>query len=539
MTDPSEHASDVLAAVDVGTNSLHLVVARVLPNRRFEVLASEKEVVRLGSGSGDMKQLSPAAIERGVACLARFRQMAGVFGAQVRAVATSAVREAENAADFLAACRRDAGVDVEVVSGVEEARLIHLGVLQALPVYDRQLLLIDIGGGSTEFLVGKGGEMLWARSLKLGAIRLTERFFPDGRVSAKRVARARQFLFSFLTPTAGEIRGHGFEVAAGSSGTIENLAVVAAHLRDGAPPVSINGYELTRTDLDHAVRELLAATTPAERAKVPGVEPRRADIIAAGAVLLQVTFEVLELDALTVSAYALREGILLDQLPSAAGEPLRHLSDLRWASVDHLLDRFEAHRPHAEWATALALELFDATRLLHGLPETAAANLEAGSLLANIGQAVAHDAHHKHSYYLIRHSEQLTGFTSHEVELIAQIARYHRKSAPSTNHPEFAALSPDDQQLVRLLAGFVRLGIGLDRSQRRVVSRVGAHLDGGDGDLVIEAEVDDPEGASLELYTADARKGLLEEALGRQVRIVAVPPPNSAGGPVRKRLPSR
>ena len=246
MTDPSEHASDVLAAVDVGTNSLHLVVARVLPNRRFEVLASEKEVVRLGSGSGDMKQLSPAAIERGVACLARFRQMAGVFGAQVRAVATSAVREAENAADFLAACRRDAGVDVEVVSGVEEARLIHLGVLQALPVYDRQLLLIDIGGGSTEFLVGKGGEMLWARSLKLGAIRLTERFFPDGRVSAKRVARARQFLFSFLTPTAGEIQGHGFEVAAGSSGTIENLAVVAAHLRDGAAPVSINGFELTR-----------------------------------------------------------------------------------------------------------------------------------------------------------------------------------------------------------------------------------------------------------------------------------------------------
>lgn len=538
MTDPSEHASDVLAAVDVGTNSLHLVVARVLPNRRFEVLASEKEVVRLGSGSGDMKQLSPAAIERGVACLARFRQMAEVFGAELRAVATSAVREAENAAEFLAAARRDAGVEVEVVSGVEEARLIHLGVLQALPVYDRQLLLIDIGGGSTEFLVGKGGEMLWARSLKLGAIRLTERFFPDGRVSAKRIARARQFLLSFLTPTAGEIRGHGFDVAAGSSGTIENLAVVAAHLRDGTPPVSINGYELTRSDLDRAVRELLAAPTAAERAKVPGVEPRRADIIAAGAVLLQVTFEVLELEALTVSAYALREGILLDQLPSTSRGHLGHLSDLRWASVDHLLDRFEAHRPHAEWATSLALELFDATRLLHGLPETAAAHLEAGSLLANIGQAVAHDAHHKHSYYLIRHSEQLTGFTSHEVELIAQIARYHRKSAPSTKHPEFAALSADEQQLVRLLAGFVRLGIGLDRSQRRVVRRVGAHLEGGEGDLVIEAEVDDPEAASLELYTADARKGLLEEALGRQVRIVAVPPPTAAG-PIRKRLPGR
>src|SRR4051794_18960605 len=220
-----------------------------------------------------MKQLSPAAIERGVACLARFRQMAGVFGAQVRAVATSAVREAENAAEFLAACRRDAGVDVEVVSGVEEARLIHLGVLQALPVYDRQLLLVDIGGGSTEFLVGKGGEMLWARSLKLGAIRLTERFFPEGRVSAKRVARARQFLQSFLAPTTGEIQAHGFDVAVGSSGTIENVAVVAAELADGAAPVSVNGLELSRGGLDAAVERLLDASTAAERAKVPGVEP--------------------------------------------------------------------------------------------------------------------------------------------------------------------------------------------------------------------------------------------------------------------------
>jgi exopolyphosphatase/guanosine-5'-triphosphate,3'-diphosphate pyrophosphatase len=515
------------------------VVARVLPNRRFEVLASEKEMVRLGSGSGDMKHLSADAIERGVACLSRFRQMAAVFGADLRAVATSAVREAENASEFLDAARRESGVEVQVVSGVEEARLIHLGVLQALPVYDRQLLLVDIGGGSTEFLVGKGGEMLWARSLKLGAIRLTERFFPEGRVSAKRVARARQFLQSFLAPTTGEIQAHGFDVAVGSSGTIENVAVVAAELTDGSAPVSVNGLELSRNGLDAAVERLLDATTAAERAKVPGVEPRRADIIAAGAVLLQVVFESLGIASLTVSGYALREGILLDQMALPSSEGLHHLSDLRWTSVDHLLDRFEAHRQHAEWATSLALELFDATRLLHGLPETAAAYLEAGSLLANIGQAVAHDAHHKHSYYLIRNAEQLMGFTSHEVELIAQVARYHRKSAPSSKHPEFAALSADDQRLVGLLAGFERLGIGLDRSQRRLVHHVSAHLDAGNGELVIEVEVDDPEEASLELYTADARKGLLEEALGRRIRITTVAPSSATGAATRKRLAGR
>ncbi len=517
---PAIPAGSTLAAVDLGTNSFHLVVARLLANGRFEVLDTEKEMVRLGSGSGDMKHLEPDAIERGVSCLRRFRQVAEIHGAKLRAVATSAVREAENRDDFLVRCRDEAGVDVEVISGVEEARLIHLGVLQAVPVYDRQLLLVDIGGGSTEFLLGKADEMLWARSLKLGAIRLTERFFADGRSTPKRAARCRDYVRSFLAPSVGEILGHGYEVAVGSSGTIEALVAIAAHRRSATPPVSLNGAIVTRAELDDAVATVLAAT-PEARGRIPGVDPPRADILPAGALLLQTVVHELGIEQLTFSSYALREGALLDQVSSRSPDGIHHLSDLRRSSVAHLLDRFEEERSHARWSTDLALQLFAQTRDLHNLGDERLDTLEAGGLLANIGRAVAYDAHHKHSYYLIRHSEQLTGFSSREIELIAQVARYHRKSGPKLKHAEHAALHPEDQQAVAILAGLLRLGIGLDRSQRHAIEAVRCHWEADARTLLVVARTTAGVDASLELYAADARKDLLEAALGVRVRIVA------------------
>src|SRR5918993_2614743 len=174
--------SQVLAAADIGTNSVHMVVARVDADR-FEVVEREREMVRLGSSARDMKRLTPTAMNRGIEVLRRFRQVAEIHGAGLRAVATSAVREAENRAAFIERARAEAGVDVEVISGFEEARLIHLGVLQAVPVFDRQVLVCDIGGGSTELVVGRKGEMLTARSLKLGPIRLTRRYFDGPKVT--------------------------------------------------------------------------------------------------------------------------------------------------------------------------------------------------------------------------------------------------------------------------------------------------------------------------------------------------------------------
>ncbi|MDH4143981.1 MAG: Ppx/GppA family phosphatase [Acidimicrobiia bacterium] len=513
-TMPLGRADDVVAAVDIGTNSLHLVVARALPSRRFQVLTTEKEMVRLGSGSGEMKHLEPDAMDRGVRALERFRHTAAAHGARLRAVATSAVREAENRNEFLERCRKEAGVDVEVISGVEEARLIHLGVLQALPVYDRQILCFDIGGGSTEFVIGKGPDVLLARSLKVGAIRLTDRFFPTGDTDPSSLAHCRAFLRSFLAPLASEVHALGFETAVASSGTAECVVAVAA-AAVGDAPRNLNGFTVDRQALGDAVGRLTAATTPAERMSIRGVDARRADILAAGAVWLDVICDSLGISELTISEYALREGVLLDQLRSTDGphDGLHHLSDLRRASVEHLLDQFETDRAHALWTTELALQLFDQTRSLHGLDERSIDYLEAGGLLANVGQCIAHSGHHKHSYYLIRNSEHLTGFTSREIELIAQVARYHRRSPPKPSHAEFAALDADDQQTVRILAGLLRVGIGLDRGHRWAVQGVRGRR-GTDGRFHIVALADDPDRAQLELYSADARKGLLEFALG-------------------------
>jgi exopolyphosphatase/guanosine-5'-triphosphate,3'-diphosphate pyrophosphatase len=196
-----------LAAIDVGTNSLHLVVARIVDDRHFEVVGAEKEMVRLGTGSGDMKRLDPAAMDRGIAALARFRRIADIHDAPVRAVATSAVREAENHDEFLARARAEAGVEVEVISGVEEARLIHLGVLQALPVFTKRSFVCDIGGGSTEVMVGEHGELLTARSFKLGAVRLTNRFFPGERLHPAAVQACRTFVRRAARTSCGPTTG--------------------------------------------------------------------------------------------------------------------------------------------------------------------------------------------------------------------------------------------------------------------------------------------------------------------------------------------
>lgn len=515
MTDPR-----ALAAIDVGTNSVHMVVARPVPGGPPDFLARERMPVRLGSGGSDMKRLRPDAIDRAVAALDQCRRIAEAHEADVAAVATSAVREAANAADFLRRARAEAGVSVEVVSGVEEARLIHLGALSAVPIAGRPHLVIDIGGGSTEVIVGAGTEPTLARSLKLGHIRLTDRFFPGGHVEPGAVKSCRRHIQAFIAPFLREMTD--FEVAVGCSGTIEALALMGA-ARRGAPLRAVGNAALGRRDLDAVVDDILGRPDPADRAKMAGLDPGRAEVIAAGAVLLRQMVKALGIQTLTVSTGALREGLLLDRFHRRDRSPasgLHHLNDLRRSSVLAAARRYDQDVAHAEHSTNLALELFDETRPVHGLGEPEREVLEAAGLLHNIGRFVAHAAHHQHSYYLIRHSEQLAGFTENELELIAQVARYHRKSAPRKSHPGFAGLDRGDQRRVRLLAGLLRVGIALDRTYRRVVRRVTAADD--DRGLRIEVHTAAGADAELELFTARDRCALLADALDRPVRFEVV-----------------
>ncbi|MYG61128.1 MAG: Ppx/GppA family phosphatase [Acidimicrobiales bacterium] len=518
----------VIAAVDVGTNSFHLVVASVDADGHFEVLTREREPVRLGSGGEDMKRLTADAMDRGIAALDRMRRIADHAGAAaVTAVATSAVREADNRGEFVARARVEAGVAIQVVSGIEEARLIHLGVMAAVPLLDKRHLVIDIGGGSTEFIVGDGAEPLLMRSLKLGSIRLTDRFFPEGRSRKRAVRECCIHIESFLGHLPAEIGELGFETAVGSSGTIMALARMCA-IRRGDRDSRTGRLSFTAKELRSLTADLANAMTPARRLDIDGLEERRADIIVGGALLLSETFKLLGIKRMEVSDYALREGILLEQMRRAAApglDPFHRLEDLRRSGVMYVANSYHEDLGHAEHITDLALELFDGLSTLHGLGEEDRELFEAASLLHNVGIFISHSAHHRHSYYIIRNSEHLTGFTEREIEIIAQVARYHRKSAPKSKHADFASLGSADKNKVRWMAAMLRVAIGLDRSNRQVVTRIRVAHEPGESDRLLSnelrlvARVSPGVDTSVELFTARARSELLESVTGRVVVI--------------------
>ncbi len=497
--------TNAIAAIDIGTNSLHLMVAEIVEGGGFRVLTREKDSVRLGSGASDMKYLSDEAMDRGIASLRRFVDIASQWDAPISAFATSAVREATNQATFIRRAQAEANVHVDVISGPEEARLIHLGVMQGVALANTTHLVLDIGGGSTEFIVGYDTTPLMLRSLKLGAIRLTDRFFPGGLDRPRASKHCRAHIASYLAGVRTEVLAHELSIAVASSGTAETLAILAG-----------NPERLKASDLA-AITKLLLSETPAERMRRPGIDERRCDIISGGAVLLDEISSQLKIQEWTISPVALRAGIVLDALARRGDvASFHHLSDLRRQSALAVARRYHEDLGHAEHITDLALELFDELSSLHGMGVGERDLLEAAGLLHNIGVFVAHGSHHKHSYYLIRNDEQLAGFTDRERELTAQIARYHRKSAPKLKHPEYAVLDDSDQAVVQRLAAILRIAIGLDRSGRQVVRSVRASIG---SDIVVTAAVAAGEDASLEIHAASARVDLLASITNRCVRV--------------------
>lgn len=512
--------SDRLAAVDVGTNSFHLIVVKLLPDHSFTVLNKEKIVVRLGESPKQIKHLNEDAIRRGIEAMKLFALVAARMEAPIRAIATSAVREAHNGEEFIRRVRRETGVEIEVVSGFEEARLIYLGVMQGLPIYDERIALFDIGGGSTEILVGESGKSLYANSFKIGAIRMTQRFFPDEEISRRQVERMRLFLQGEIYFAAREVRAHAPRRMIASSGTAQTLAAMVLASRGEPIPDSLNGFTLSLAELRRVLKTILKARTHAERARLPGCDPRRADILAAGGVVLETILEECGFDECTISTYALREGIILDTIRKHAGHdggvPAR-LFDLRYETVMKIGRTYDFDEAHGVQVARLALSLYDGLGTLHGLSNDSRELLEAAALLHDIGYYISHAAHHKHAYYLIRNSEML-GFNDEEIAVIANVARYHRKSHPKMRHEEFNLLSVEDRNRVRILAGLLRIADGLDRTHQGLVEHATATYD--ETSVAIRIASMESRKPTFELWSADRKKELLEEALGRDVTLV-------------------
>jgi exopolyphosphatase/guanosine-5'-triphosphate,3'-diphosphate pyrophosphatase len=500
----------VFAVVDLGSNATRLQIAQVSPEGRISVLAEDRAPVRLGEQVFKTGRLSGAAIARTAVALQRFAQLARRAGAQsIRAVATSAVREASNRAALVRTIRTHAGIDLEVISGAEEARLVCLGVLQGTAASERSLIL-DIGGGSTEIISARGEDPESWWSLPLGSVRLTEFFVshdPIARKEARLVDEAVQDALTQLDPLlVGKHRR--ILGAAGTTAAVAQLARKVSGQGSASASLPVTAEQVAR------VLEELRPTTSKQRKKM-GVDEQRADIVYAGTAICEGVMRKLRVDELLVTSRGLRDGLMADLVRRTVRPRGGHLHQ-ESAVVDGLRAfgrRCGYREEHAEQVALLSLSLFDQMREVHKLGEEERGLLHAAAMLHDVGAFVSYNRHHKHGYYLLYHAD-LPGFTDRERELIATIARYHRRSPPKERHIEFSRLTPDERIIVKRLAAILRVADGLDRGHRRHVRQVKVATRSKGLQIDVLAE----EGSELEVWSARQKSDMMEELCGGEIR---------------------
>ena len=507
-----------IAAIDLGSNSFHMVLVETLRGGAFRVIGTDKEMVRLGARTLSRGKLPASAMARGLETLRKYKRLAESAGAEkILAVATSAIREATNGEDFLERIGNELEIWPRTVAGNEEARLIYLAVLHSVHLEGRRALVIDIGGGSVELAVGGGKGMEYGVCEKLGVLRTTEEFVKSDPLSDKDESRLVKHVQKTLGPHRARLRSSGFECAVGTSGTILAVGALALQRAGEAVPEPLHHVKVS-ADQIHAARKWLVSTDLKTRLKTPGLDESRADIIVAGAVVIDTILQELGVRELILCQWALREGILLDYIHGHKRSLARAEAypDVRRRSVVSLAERSQWHEKHARKVAELAVALFDGTAKRHGLGDRERALLEYAALLHDIGHHIAYQNHHKHTYYLIKNGE-LRGFTPLEVEMVANIARYHRRGRPRRKHAEFGALPRAERRTVEVLAGHLRLADSLDRSHRQIVR--GLEVSGRGDTLRVKCDVTaDP---ALEIWGAPRRAELLERALGVRIRVGA------------------
>lgn len=524
-----------LAAIDVGSNSIHMIIVRRHDDGRIEVIDRAKEMVKLASGAlekGDGNargNLAPDRVEAGLACLRKFSKLAERHGVDaIVAAATSAVREAENGGDFIALAQERTGITIDVLPAREEARLIYLAAREAVDLHGRRALFVDIGGGSVELTVGDVRRAYVQESLKLGVIRLSERFLKSDPPTARERAELEAFLEQEAGPIATSARRAEFALAVGTSGTILALAEVAAHER-GERAAEDTKALLAPMTLDElaAINERIAKMPERDRAKVPGLA-RRAATIVAGGILLEKILRMTGARSITPVDEALREGLVIDYVEKNR-DRLRLLEEHRSPrerSVFELARRSSYDRAHSLHVMRLARELFDQLRSVHGLKPRDRELLEYAAVLHDVGQSISFERHHKHSYYLIRNAD-LRGFDPEEIEVMALVARYHRKGTPCSKHRSWAALPAERRRAVCGLAALLRVADALDRSHFQVCAHVTTRITNREVRLRVVTIGD----AEIEVWSA-ARKGdLFEETFGRRLRVEVDSRPERAPQP--------
>ncbi len=490
-------ADTVLAAIDVGTNAVRLEMARALPGGTLETVHQERDPVRPGEGLFRSGTIPAHVADRLLSTLRRYGALCRRHRARVRAVATSAVREARNRDQIVERARREAGLNLEVISGREEARLTCLGVLQGSSER-RRSLCIDIGGGSTEVAsaVGERPTSLW--SVSLGAVRLAELFDAQGNVGGKKLKLLRAYASEAIGEAIPTRIADRPRSALGSSGTVR--ALVGFGAAEGTGHVTVR-------QLARAVDELCDLSVDDRRRRF---DPQRSDIIIAGAVILESLARHLSLETVIAVDRGLRHGVLVDL-------HRRRLADSNGRSVAGaarvLGRRFYFDERHASQVARVALVLFDELADLHRLPASVRAYLEAAALLHDLGNAVSYQKHHRHTQYLIQNAD-LPGLADRERDLVARVARFHRRSPPELDHTGMEGLSPGEARIVRKLATLLRVADALDRSHHQPITAVHTRRSGREVVLRLKARAP----VDLELWDVNHEASLFQRVFHRTLR---------------------
>jgi exopolyphosphatase/guanosine-5'-triphosphate,3'-diphosphate pyrophosphatase len=485
------------AAIDIGSNSVRMLAAETSAGAGMRVLHSERQVTRLGESVFRTGRISPEPMQFVCDQLARIAQICrelDVVG--IRAVATSAVRDAGNQSEFIERASQTLGAPVEIISGQEEARLIQLGVEARWPHPDKRILIVDVGGGSAEIIRAENGYMAEAYSKPLGAVRLTEVFLKRDPPLPEELHRMRQYIEEKLLAPLERMGGQVYQRVIATSATAAAM-VCAIHKVPRAQRESADRLRATAPQIRRLYAEL-SRHNLAGRMKIPGIGPRRAEIVIAGTAVFLRILEAFQLPSLYYSSAGVRDGIVADLAARGVGRELSRLTREQRTVVEQMARRFGVSLSHARKVAALAHELFDGFHRLHQLPPYFGKLLEAAAYLHDIGHYVSATSHHKHSSYLVENAD-MPGFTAAERRLIGMLCRYHRKTMPVARHAAFQALEPESRRVILLLTPLLRLADNLDRGHEQRIDRVTCQFRNGSAVVVLHGRPD----TGLEQWAAE------------------------------------
>ena len=519
MTDTIRNSSLMtrIAALDLGTNSFHVVIVDIYDDSSFRTVDKLKEMIGLAE-KGMKNQLSDDAMERGIAALKKIKMLCDSQGVErILAFATSAIREARNGGEFLQRMIDEVQIKAHAISGKREAELIGLAVKHAVSFGDQTVLTVDIGGGSVEFILGSKEDVFYSASKKLGVARMAAQFVNNDPISEKEIKQLRDYFEKELHDLFAAVQKHPVNMIVGSSGTMENIAAMIAHRQSNAVSVTLN--EFTYSDKEYAdFYEHIISMNRNERLKQSGLEEKRVDIITPGMVLLELLIDELNIEQVKISESALREGIILDFIKKEKDSlnlDLRtNFPNPRRRSVFELVRKCDWHEKHSVHVANMAIQLFDALEDDLALPDGDRELLEFASLMHDIGYHISHRKHHKHALYIIRHAD-LKGFTEDEINMMANIARYHRRSTPKKRHKRYRKMDKQLQERIKKLSGLLRVADGLDRSHYQNVQQL--EINNGQKQITLYLTTEaEPE---LEIWGATRKSHLFEEVTGKKLKI--------------------